>query len=155
MNTTTFAANVTLMSPAFEANTAIPKQYTCSGADKSPPLIWQNQNPQTKSYALIVSDPDAPGGNWNHWVLFNIPAQITQLEEGAQTPEGAISGTNSWNVTGYKGPCPPSGTHHYVFTLYVLDTLLKLTESATDKEVMQAMQNHILDQVELTGFYTQ
>lgn len=148
-----FAMNLSIESPAFSANTLIPSLYTCTGSDLSPPLIWQDDSPATQSYALIVDDPDAPGGTWDHWILFNIPSSIKYLEEGTEVPSGAISGRNSWGQTGYRGPCPPRGTHRYRFKLYVLDTQLNLTDLATKKEVMQAMSGHIVASSELIGLY--
>lgn len=144
---------LSIESTAFSANASIPSQYTCQGANSSPPLVWQDTNPGTQSYVLIVDDPDAPGGTWVHWVLFNIPAQMKQLPEDAQIPTGASNGKNSWGVTGYRGPCPPSGTHRYFFKLYALDTILNLSEGATKQDIVQAMQNHIIANTELIGLY--
>lgn len=149
-----FSAGLTLESPAFAPNTVIPQKFTCSGLNYSPELLWHDPNLGTQSYALIVNDPDAPAGNWIHWVLFNIPAQVKQLSERTLTPAGATSGLNSWNVTGYNGPCPPMGTHRYYFTLYALDTYLNLGPEATAKDVMEAMQGNIIDSSELIGLYS-
>ncbi|HAT6819483.1 TPA: YbhB/YbcL family Raf kinase inhibitor-like protein [Legionella pneumophila] len=149
-----FSAGLTLESPAFASNAAIPQKFTCSNLNYSPPLIWHDPNLGTQSYVLIVHDPDAPTGNWIHWVLFNIPAQVKQLTEGATTPAGATSGLNSWNTTGYSGPCPPAGTHRYYFTLYALDTYLNLGPEATAQDVVNAMKGDIIDTAELVGHYS-
>ncbi|WP_367607809.1 YbhB/YbcL family Raf kinase inhibitor-like protein [Legionella sp. W05-934-2] len=144
-----------LGSTAFFNNSPIPEHYTCSGIDKSPPLAWYDANKTTKSYVLIVDDPDAPAGIWVHWVLFNIPADMTLLPEGAPIPKGAVSGKNSWGSPGYRGPCPPPGrTHRYFFKIYALDTVLDLTDSATKQDVEKAMNNHIIDQGEYIGLYS-
>ncbi|KGP63955.1 kinase inhibitor [Legionella norrlandica] len=147
------AAGLTLESPAFASNAAIPQKYTCNGLNYSPPLIWRDPNVGTQSYVLIVHDPDAPSGNWIHWVLFNIPAQVKQLSEGTSTPAGATSGLNSWNTTGYSGPCPPTGIHHYYFTLYALSNYLTLGSDATVQDVVKAMQGNIIDSTEIIGLY--
>ena len=147
------AMSLSIESPAFTANSLMPTQFTCDGADSSPPLVWQDTANNTQSYALIVDDPDAPAGVWTHWVLFNIPAKINQLAVGATIPAEAISSKNSWGGTGYQGPCPPSGVHRYFFKLYALDSMLNLNESATKEEVEQAMQGHIIDSSELIGLY--
>lgn len=140
-------------SPAFKAQTMIPELYTCQGKDISPPLTWKAAGLNAQSYVLIVDDPDAPGGTWVHWILFNIPGNLTQLAAGTTLPPGTVSGLNSWGTTGYRGPCPPSGTHHYVFKFYALDTLLDLPSNTTAQELMQAMQGHILAKRELIGLY--
>lgn len=154
MPLTGFTSGLSLQSPAFMTNTAIPSLYTCNGSNYSPPLVWDDPNIGTQSYVLIVEDPDAPSGSWIHWIVFNIPSQIRQLKEATPIPEGATSGQNSWNITGYSGPCPPIGTHHYIFKLYALDSFLSLDYSATYTEVMQAMQNNIIDSTELVGLYS-
>ncbi len=141
-----------LESPAFAHNGFIPKEYTCNGADHSPPLIWKKIPENTQSFVLIMDDPDAPMGLWVHWILFNLPADCHEL---TGIPSKAISARNSWGRTGYGGPCPPSGTHRYFFKLYALDTLLTLGEHATKKEIETAMQNHIIEQTELMGRYSQ
>ncbi len=101
----------------------------------------------------MVDDPDAPGGTWVHWTLFNIPASLRELSEAATAPNGAISGKNSWGETGYRGPCPPAGMHRYIFKLYALDTMLNLDETATQQDIIQAMQNHIIASSEFIGLY--
>lgn len=140
-----------LESPAFAHNSFIPKEYTCKGADLSPPLVWKRPPKEAKSFVLIMEDPDAPMGIWVHWILFNLPDSCHELKQGINIPSKAISARNSWGKKGYGGPCPPSGTHRYFFRLYALDTLLTLGEDATKKEIEMAMQNHIIEQTELVG----
>ena len=147
--------SLSLESPEFTHNASIPKQYTCTGKNISPALSWHGAPAGTQSYVLIVDDPDAPMGTWVHWLLFNIPAILTHLDEATQTPAGAISGKNSWHQQGYGGPCPPSGTHHYIFKLYALDSKLTVNSSVNKQDILNAMQNHILDSSELIGLYKQ
>jgi Raf kinase inhibitor-like YbhB/YbcL family protein len=148
-------------STAFADNGAIPKQYTCEGADISPPLQWSNAPQGTKSFALILDDPDAPDPKapkmtWVHWVVQNIPASAQSLPEGAAQhgmPTGAMQGLNDWKRTGYGGPCPPVGRHRYVHKLYALDTVLSGPEHPTKEQLLQALQGHILAQTQLIGTY--
>lgn len=148
-----FAANLTLESPAFKLNTMIPAQYTCNGADISPPLTWQGVPPNTQSLALIVEDPDAPTGVWTHWVLFNIRPTVMNLGAGSLVPEGAETTKNSWDSPGYRGPCPPFGAHHYIFKLYALDNVLSLGTGASKDDVLKAMTGHVIGSSELVGLY--
>ncbi len=147
--------SLSLESPVFIHNASIPKQYTCNGDNISPALKWSGAPAGTQSYVLIVDDPDAPMGTWVHWLLFNIPATLTHLDEATQIPAGAISGKNSWDQQGYGGPCPPSGTHRYFFKLYALDSKLTVNSSVNKQDLLNAMQNHILDSSELIGLYKQ
>ena len=146
-----------ITSQAFEAGGMIPAKYTCDGPDLSPPLRWADPPAGTQSYALIADDPDAPVGMWVHWVLWNIPADASGLEENlsksASLPNGAKQGTTDFRRIGYGGPCPPSGTHRYFFKLYALDTMLELPSSTTKRDLEGAMQGHILGQAELVGTY--
>ncbi|PKO24048.1 MAG: YbhB/YbcL family Raf kinase inhibitor-like protein [Chloroflexi bacterium HGW-Chloroflexi-1] len=146
-----------LTSSAFGDGDMIPRRYTCDGDDVSPPLAWTGVPAGTKALALICDDPDAPVGTWVHWVLFGLPADMTQLPEGVpamQTLEnGAIHGTNSWKRVGYGGPCPPSGTHRYFFKLYALDGPLALGSNATARDVQAAMKGHVLTEAQLMGRY--
>lgn len=142
----------TLESSAFQLNTMIPSDYTCSGVDKSPPLTWHNAPGKTQSFALIMQDPNATHGVWTHWVVFNIPATTTQIDAGT-TPQGSLEGKNSWEGLGYRGPCPPLGAHSYVFTLYAMDKVLDLGEGATANTIEHAMTGHVLDHAVLTGLY--
>nr|WP_035914787.1 YbhB/YbcL family Raf kinase inhibitor-like protein [Legionella lansingensis] len=140
-------------SPVFEPNTFIPEKYTCDGADISPALFWQNPPENTKSFVLIIEDPDASSQKWIHWLVFNIPAENRNLTEGL-LPAGAISTRNSWGIMGYRGPCPPAGeTHRYFFKLYALDQMLPLNASATKDEVVDAMQYHVLASSEFSANY--
>lgn len=146
-----------LTSSAFTHGQPLPRQYTCDGQDISVPLQWTEPPPNTASFALICDDPDAPGGVWVHWVLYNLPATARALPEGlrsdATLPDGARHGKNSWKRLGYGGPCPPSGTHRYFFKLYALDISLDLAAGANKEQLLQALQGHILAQAELMGTY--
>ena len=140
-----------LASSAFKHNWDMPSEYTCDGDDTSPPLAISDIPKNAKSLALIVDDPDAPVGTWDHWVVFNIPPNTKEIPEGTE-PEG-VGGKNSWGRTGYGGPCPPSGTHRYFFKLYALDAELGLKEGSAKKELEKAMQGHILAEAQLMGAY--
>lgn len=146
-----------IKSPAFAEGEMIPKKYTCDDVNVSPPLQWSGAPEGTKSYALIADDPDAPVGTWVHWVLFNIPADVTQLPENFPPQDkfdnGAVHGKNDFRKLGYGGPCPPGGTHRYFFKLYALDTTLDLKPGASKKDVLNAMKGHVLDQCQLMGKY--
>ena len=151
------AANLELTSAAFDDGDAIPTQYTCDGEDLSPPLSWGEPPEGTESFALIVEDPDAPVGTWDHWLLYNIPASVRGLEEGvppeAELSDGSLHGQNGWRRLDYGGPCPPSGTHRYFFRLYALDTPVDLEAGATKQELRNAMEGHVLAVGELMGTY--
>ena len=140
-----------LTSPAFQNNAQIPSEHTCDGRDLSPPLSISGVPSNAKSLALVMDDPDAPVGNWDHWIVFNISPSASQMPKGTE-PKG-VAGKNSWGRTGYGGPCPPSGTHRYLFKLYALDAALNLPEGATKKELERAMQGHIISQAQLMGTY--
>ena len=145
-------------SPAFEEGGQLPEEYTCDGSDISPPLNWSEPPAGTCSLALIMDDPDAPGGVFTHWVIFNLPAGSTQLPAAVPTdPElssGALQGNNDFGRIGYGGPCPPSGSpHRYRFTLYAVDEVLELSPGAAKGQVLQALEGHILAQDQLTGSY--
>lgn len=152
---------LTLRSSAFQPNGEIPKRYTCEGDDVSPPLSWSDAPAGTKSFALIVDDPDAPDPKaprmtWVHWVLYNLPASATELPERvkpADLPAGTRQGLNDWKRTGYGGPCPPIGRHRYFFKLYALDTVLPDLGEASKAQVEQAMKGHVLANAELVGTY--
>jgi Raf kinase inhibitor-like YbhB/YbcL family protein len=150
-------AMLVLSSRAFSHGEMIPKQYTCDGQELSPPLEWQGAPAGTKSFALIMDDPDAPKTVFVHWVVYNIPASASSLPEGLPREpvlsDGIRQGENSAGRIGYFGPCPPSGVHRYSFRLYALDTVLNLDAGATKQELMRAMQGHILAQAELLGRY--
>jgi len=145
---------LTLKSDAFDQGATIPNKFSCDGDDISPQLSWDGVPSQTKSFALIMDDPDAPVGTWDHWILFNLPADTNSLEENISTlPPGTMVGKNSWGKNTWGGPCPPDKEHRYFFKLYALDTKLDLKEGATKKQVEQAMQNHILEKTELMARY--
>lgn len=141
---------LTVTTTAFAPGDTIPLQHTCSGADQSPPLTWTGAPSNTTSFAVIVDDPDAPGGTWVHWTTWNLPATTTGLAAGSTL---GVQGVTSWGSTGWKGPCPPkgSGAHRYFFRVYALDKVLPLTASATRTELDRAMAGHILAQGEVMG----
>jgi Raf kinase inhibitor-like YbhB/YbcL family protein len=147
-----------LYSSAFEDHAEIPAEYTCDGADISPPLEWSGISPGTESLALIVDDPDAPDtanpkNVWVHWVVFNLPKMTTGLPAGIRDlPKQAKHGLNSWKRAAYGGPKPPQGRHRYAFKLYALDTMLNL-DQPTKHELETAMHGHILGQASLIGTY--
>ncbi len=148
----------TLSSSTFTAGGRIPKQCTCDGADVSPALSWSGAPDGTTAFALIADDPDAPGGTWVHWVLYNVPAGTSELRQGTPTdatlPGGARQGVNDFRRTGYAGPCPPPGKpHRYVFTLYALDARADLAADARKPDVLRAIAGHVLAQTQLTGTY--
>lgn len=138
-----------ITSPAFKESGMIPSEYTCTGNDISPELIIEGVPASAKSLALIMDDPDAPAGTWDHWVVFNIPAETKNIAKATE-PQGN-AGMNSWKKTGYGGPCPPSGTHRYFFKLYALDTKLELNQGATKTELLEAMKGHIVAEAKLMG----
>lgn len=146
-----------LTSSAFAPGQPIPRKYGCDGQDVSPPLNWGDPPQNTRSLALIVDDPDAPGGTFVHWVLYNLPAHSRTLAEGVPKAEkladASLHGTNSWGRLGYGGPCPPRGTHRYFFKLYALDNMLGLPSGASKQRLLEAMQGHILGQAEVMGTY--
>ena len=156
------AMTFALTSPAFKNDARIPKQYTGEGTDLSPPLEWTATPEGVKAFALICDDPDAPRGTWDHWILWNIPADRAKLPEGVARTEtlpdlgGARQGRNSWPKTGYNGPMPPPGhgTHHYHLVLYALDTVLDLKPGADKKALLAAMDKHVLGKATLTGTYS-
>ncbi len=147
-----------LNSTAFANGGSIPKRYTCDGADVSPALSWNDIPAGTHSLALIAEDPDAPGGTWTHWVIWNIPAHAASVPEGVPATEtldnGARQGRNSFRRIGYGGPCPPPGKpHRYFFKLYALDATLRLKPGAGRNELERAMKGHILSTAEWMGTY--
>ena len=149
-----------LTSTAFLQGETIPAIYSCDGEDISPPLAWGDPPEGTQSLVLIMDDPDAPIGTWDHWILFNIPVSTRELPENMpldavnQDPDAIFVGSNSWGRTAYGGPCPPSGTHRYFFKLYALDTTISLLPGANKTELLNRMEGHILAQTELMGTYT-
>ena len=142
-----------ITSDAFTHKQPIPKKYTCQGKNVSPMLAWDNIPKQTKSFVLICDDPDAPGGTWVHWVLYDLPAIRSRLSQNTNINK-KHTGSNSWGNAAYGGPCPPSGTHHYFFKLYALSIpTIGLPPGATKAQVEQAMKGHIITQATLMGTY--
>jgi Raf kinase inhibitor-like YbhB/YbcL family protein len=141
---------------AFTQTNPIPAKYTCDGQNISPELDWENVPPPTQSLALVMTDPDAPGGTFYHWLLYNIPITVTTLPQGSAHLTAEIKvGKNNWDKQAYNGPCPPlNSTHHYIFTLYALNTKLSLPDASDAKTLKAALQNHILESVELTTTYS-
>jgi Raf kinase inhibitor-like YbhB/YbcL family protein len=150
-----------LKSSAFAHNGEIPRRYTCQGEDISVPLSWSGAPAATKSFVLVVDDPDAPDPKaprmtWVHWVLYNLPSTANALQEDARSadlPKGTLEGLNDWKRTGYGGPCPPIGRHRYFHKLYALDSALPAMETPTKAELEQAMKGHVLEKAELVGTY--
>jgi len=142
-----------ITSSAFQNGELIPVKFTADGADVNPPLRLEGVPEGAKSLVLIMDDPDAPVGVWDHWIVFNIPASVTEISENS-TPEGAVVGRNSWGRQEYGGPAPPSGVHRYFFKLYALDTTLNLPAGATKSQVESAMKGHILAEAQLMGKYS-
>jgi Raf kinase inhibitor-like YbhB/YbcL family protein len=151
----------TLRSPGFESQGSIPAEHTCEGDGTSPALTWSGAPADTKSFALIVDDPDAPDPaaprtTWVHWVLYNIPAATTALPAGASAasiPAGAAEGINDFKRTGYGGPCPPIGRHRYFHKLYALDATLADLKKPTKAQLEKAMAGHVLAEAQLVGTY--
>ncbi len=146
-----------LKSKEFTNNGDIPSKYTCQGVNISPPLTFSGVPETTVSLALLMDDPDAPDPKapkmvWDHWVVWNIPPEISEVPED-WFPDKAIEGFNSWGNAEYGGPCPPKGKHRYFFRLYALDKQLELPPEADKKDVLEAMEGHIIDQAELIGLY--
>ncbi len=150
----------TIKSTAFKDGETIPKKFTCDGQDFSPELTWENTPAGTKSFALICEDPDAPGGTFIHWVIYDIPANVTKLAENVKkvgiVDEKIKQGVNDFGRIGYGGPCPPRGhkPHRYIFKLYALDVeTLGLNAGATAEQVENKAKGHILGEAKITGLY--
>jgi len=148
---------IALESTSFISSGFIPSKYTCDGENVSPPLKWSNPPVNTKCFALISDDPDAPSGDWVHWVIYNIPPGNRNLPENVRPdkklPDGTLQGINDFGKTGYGGPCPPSGIHRYFFRIYALDTELKSDVQYTKKSLLKAMEGHVLGEGILLGKY--
>ena len=148
---------IKLTSAAFKDGEPIPRAYTCDGANISPPLEWSGVPKSAKTIVIVCDDPDAPGGTWVHWVLYNLPADNIGVVENLPATEtlkaGGFQGKNDFGKTAYGGPCPPSGTHRYFFKIYALDSELPLKAGATRAELMKAMEGHIVVQGQLMGTY--
>ncbi len=149
-----------LVSPEFSHQASIPKKYTCDGEDVSPPLSIGAVPAEAKSLALIVDDPDSPGGVFDHWIVWNISPETTDIGQGMPArptiPDlgGALQGENDFGELGYRGPCPPGGEHRYRFTLYALKTELDLDSGASKSEVEKAMEGQIIEEATLVGLYS-
>ena len=144
-------ANLKVTSTAFAANQAIPSQYTCDGADSSPPVAWSAVPGNTRSLALLVEDPDAPDGTFTHWLVTGIAPTTTAITTGAGLPAGAVAAKNGKGDTGYTGPCPPSGRHHYYFHVYALETTIPAP--ATKEDFLGSIDGHVLAEGQLMATY--
>jgi len=147
-----------LTTTAFRDGSSIPKKFTCDGPDVSPALSWGDPPAGTKSLAIICDDPDAPGGTWVHWVLYDLPADTRKLPEGIakdhQLKNGGLQGRNDFGKIGYNGPCPPRGSEHrYFFKIYALDSKTGLKAGAAKSELERAMNKHVLAQAQFVGRY--
>ena len=148
-----------LKTAVFKAGGDVPARYTCDGSDVSPALAWSDAPAGTRSFALIMDDPDAPAGTWVHWLLYDLPATAQDLAEGVpariELPSGARQGRNDFRRVGYGGPCPPRGpAHRYFFRLYALDTKLNLRGGAARSDLDGAMRGHVLAEAELMARYS-
>ena len=146
-----------LHSNAFTEGGVIPDKYSREGGNASPPLDWTDLPKNTQSLALVVDDPDAPGGDFVHWLVYNIPPEMNHFDDGAaaamRLPDGMRQGKNGFGQTGYGGPQPPSGAHRYIFHLYALDSKLDLPPGATRAQLDKAMQGHEIEECSATGKY--
>jgi len=146
-----------IKSTVFEQGEIIPKKYSCDGENVSPPLNWSDIPKGTKSFALILDDPDAPAKIWVHWIIYNIPADQRSLDEyipdGERLANGALHGTNDYQKFGYRGPCPPGGTHRYSFKIYALDSMLNILPGLSKQKLLSAMKGHVIEQGKLIGRY--
>lgn len=141
-----------ITSPVFENNQSIPAKYTCDGENIHPPIAFHDVPEATRSLVLLLEDPDAPKGTFTHWVLYNIPPEQREIIEDA-LPDIAEEGLNSLGKKGYVGPCPPSGTHHYVFTLYALDIPLAIDGDPDVEIIKRYMKGHNIKEAKLIGLY--
>jgi Raf kinase inhibitor-like YbhB/YbcL family protein len=150
--------DIQITSPVFEDGGEIPEKYTCDDLDVSPPLEWIDVPENTKTIAIVCDDPDAPMKTWIHWIIFNIPGDVTELPENVppekELENGAKQGMNDFHKVGYGGPCPPSGTHRYFFKIYALDITLDLPAGVSKSHLMIAMEGHVISESHLMGTYT-
>lgn len=152
--TTTEPVEFAVSTPAFDDGSVIPAEFTCDGADVSPELNIVGIPEDSLSLVLIVDDPDAPLGTWDHWLEYDVEAGPGSFDIPRNAGAVGVQGINSWNLTGYMGPCPPQGEEHqYFFTVYALNTMLDLPPESDSDQVRQAMEGRIIDSVELTGTY--
>lgn len=154
----TISKSMKISTTSFEPGRKIPMKYTCDGEDISPELSWEGAPEGTESFALIMDDPDAPGRTFTHWILYNIPADRTELPEGVFAEKimkkGCSQGLNDFRMMGYGGPCPPPGKpHHYRFHIYALDTTLDVPSGVTKNAILAAMKGHVLAEAEIVGLY--
>lgn len=152
------AMSLTVSSTSFQSGGEIAKKFTCDGEDVSPEITWNGAPDGVQAFALIADDPDAPVGTWTHWVLYDLPASSTRLNEGLpkseQLPDGSKQGRNDFRKVGYNGPCPPAGKpHRYFFRVYALDRKLDVKAGAARSEVERAMSGHVQAQGEYMGTY--
>ncbi len=155
--TSAYCGDFVLESSAFSDKGKIPVLYSCDGKGVSPELHWKSAPDNTKAFALILTSIDSPVGVFYNWVIFNIPATLNRLSEGANRdlPDGIAVGNNNFEEASYSGPCPvDSNTHHYVFSLYALDTSLDLIDGASIRSVLAAIKKHTLKQADLTGEFS-
>jgi len=150
---------IKITSNAFKDGELIPSKYTCDGVNVSPDLKWNKPNDKIKSFALIVDDPDAPSGDFVHWIVYNIPDSIIEFPENVTSskniPEMFTIGKNDFGKIGYGGPCPPSGTHRYYFKIYGLDTVLHNAEAGLSKyKLLKVMEGHVVASGQLMGKYS-
>jgi Raf kinase inhibitor-like YbhB/YbcL family protein len=145
--------SITVTSEAFEEDQAIPRVYSCDGDDVAPPLAWDGVPADAVAVALVVDDPDAPGGTYVHWIVLDIAPAVTSVDEGG-VPSGAVQAANSAGDASYAGPCPPEGTHHYRFTVYALDAPTGLDEGASTEDALAAIDEHAMARGRLTGTYS-
>lgn len=149
--------NFRILSSAFKNYESIPRTYTCDGQNISPPLNWNDPPEGTKSLVLINDDPDAPSGDWVHWIVYNIPPDTRKFNDNQSAeglPENCLQGRNDFGRIGYGGPCPPSGTHRYSFKLYALDIVLNVREGLTKNFLLEMINGHIIAATELVGKYS-
>jgi Raf kinase inhibitor-like YbhB/YbcL family protein len=149
--------SIKIISQKFKEGEEIPDRYACKGVNVSPPLEWSPVVDVVK-YAIICEDPDAAQGIWTHWVIFNIPKELNAVDEWImereETENGAKQGLNDFGTVGYRGPCPPDGTHRYYYRIYALDSEIDLPSMITRTQLKSAMDGHIIDEGSLMGRYT-
>ncbi|HEY5037680.1 MAG TPA: YbhB/YbcL family Raf kinase inhibitor-like protein [bacterium] len=153
-----------MQSGSFKDGGMIPGKYACDGQNSSPELSWKGAPPQTKSFAVICDDPDAPSQTWVHWVIYNIPTNtviatntfelLEAFPKDEKTTQGILQGVNDFKRIGYDGPCPPSGIHRYYFKLYALDSFLSLPAGESKDQLLKAMKGHLLGWTQIMGLYS-
>jgi len=149
--------DMNISSSSFREGELIPSRFTCDGENISPQLKWNAKKGGIKSFALIMNDPDAPSKDFVHWIVYDIPPEVTELPEGASSVNSQLKyhqGRNDFGSLTYNGPCPPSGTHRYIIKIYALDALLNIKEGSGKNELRASISGHIIDEAELTGKYS-